>query len=141
MNLKYLLGFVLLLFVSQMAFGQVRSSSRHCFKGAKVTIKGGDTTLVQAKNRLRGANVVRFSTRPLVARFGYVVTDTNHVAKTVTRSNFIDVNKLDPGVHYVYSFSYIGRITGKPGVNIMEKELASYCSQLSDNYVRVEIIE
>ena len=142
MNLKFLFSFLaIFLLLSSMAFGQRRSNSRHCFKGFNVMIKGGDTTLVQAKNRLRGQNIVRLSTRPLVVRYGYVVVDSEHVVEQVLRTNFVDVNKLEPGHHYIYSFSYLGKMVARKGDNIMEEELASYCSQLSDNRVHIEIIE
>lgn len=137
MNLKYLYTILpLLIFVTGL-----NAQTQFCFKGAKIATKSGETALSYTLEELGESLVVRFSTRPLVNAYAYLITDENNNIINVNKNNFVDIATLGAGKYRVWSFSYIGDILAEAGKNAASTQLASFCAELSANFVSLEIID
>ena len=137
MNLNSLLFTVsMVLLTGSIASGQ----SKFCAKGATVSV-GGETELSFLIEDLGDSKVYRFSSRPLVNAYGYLITDEENTILQVSKTNLIDLATLGAGQFRIWSFSYIGDILATPGENAAAIELASFCYGLSKNYVAVEIVD
>ena len=131
------LGFYI--FVGLLCSLSGHTQQRYCYSGAEVKTKAGATELVFQKDSLSPSEVVRFTVRPLVNRYAYLVTDQNDQIIKVSRTNFVEIGDLPVGNYRVWAFSYIGRLTVQPGDFAVSGQLASFCSQLSGNFVSLSI--
>ena len=136
MKLKVLLTWGLLLSVTSST---LLAQSSFCFKGATISLRGGETSLVLQDSLLGDSRIIRFSVRPLVTRYGYIVTDEQNQILKIGLSNLIDFADLEVGKYRVWAFSHVGRITAQPGQIASEVSLASFCDELTSNFVSVEI--
>ncbi len=136
MMLKRLLILNLFLF---FVIGIAYAQSRFCYAGAAIEIKGGGTTFSTNIEDLGESTVIRVSTRPLVTAYGYLVTDENNTIVKVATTNFIEIADLGAGIFRIWAFSYRGDIIAQPGQNAATVDLASFCSELTGNFITVEI--
>ena len=117
----------------------VLAQSRYCYPNSQITFKGGETSLVVQDTALGASMKVRVTVSPLVTRFGYILTDeTNQILK-IGLSNFIEIADLQVGRYRIWAFSHIGDIIATPGDNAATAPLASFCYELTTNYVSLEI--
>lgn len=113
----------------------------YCYSGARITVKGGDTLVTKSIDDIQEGSVVRFSIRPLVNAFAYLITDEENNIIRVTRSNFVPIDGLPVGTYRVWAFSFIGDMLAQPGQNAANATLASFCYELTSNFVLLDIAE
>ncbi|MBX2876374.1 MAG: fasciclin domain-containing protein [Saprospiraceae bacterium] len=129
---KYLSTTIFLLLLS---LGTTQAQGKFCFQGATIKAQSGTPGLVYQDTALNTPEIIRFSTRPQVSPYQYLVTDTNNIIVQVSASNSIDISGLTAGSYRVWSFSYIGTITAEVGQDAGAVQLAAFCSGLSRNFV------
>lgn len=117
------------------------AQGQYCYPGATIQTSDGKTELSFTVQELSDPLVYRFSVRPLTTRYMYIITDDNDKIMTIKQSNLIDLSELGAGKFRIWAASYIGSIFAKPGFDIKSAELASFCYELSENYVAVEITD
>ena len=113
----------------------LQAQGKFCFDGATIKATSGMPGLVYQDTALNTPEIIRFSTRPQVSPYQYLVTDTNNIIVRVSPSNSIDISGLAAGNYRVWSFSYIGSITAAVGQDAGAVQLAAFCSGLSRNFV------
>ncbi len=123
------------IFLILLSLGAVKAQGKFCFEGATVKATSGMPGLVYQDTALNTPEIIRFSTRPQVSPYQYLVTDTNNIIVYVSASNSIDISSLAAGSYRVWSFSYIGTITAEAGQDAAAVQLAAFCSGLSRNFV------
>lgn len=111
------------------------AQGKFCFEGATIKASSGAPGLVYQDTALGSPEIIRFSTRPQVSPYQYLVTDTNNIIVYVSASNSIDISSLAAGNYRVWSFSYIGSITAEVGQDAGAVQLAAFCSGLSRNFI------
>ena len=84
--------------------------------------------------------ILRVTVSPLVNRYGYLITDEANTVVRISPNNFVELAGLASGRYRIWAFSYIGRITVQVGDVATASELASFCFELTRNFVEVEII-
>ncbi len=77
------------------------------------------------------------------SEYSYILTDTFGVLVAVIDENQIDLDSFGPGICLAYGLSHIGDILAEPGDTIVSDDalidnIATVCSQLSDNHVLIE---
>lgn len=84
-------------------------------------------------------SAVRFTAKPAAMPYAFLFTDDFNQILYVSRSNTLDITALaaTPGVYRVWAFSYLGNILAEPGMYADDAYLASYCFQLTTNYIRI----
>lgn len=122
-------------FLMLLSFGAAKAQGKFCFEGATIKASSGAPGLVYQDTALGSPEVIRFSTRPQVSPYQYLVTDTNNIIVYVSASNSIDISSLAAGSYRVWSFSYIGSITAEVGQEASAVQLAAFCSGLSRNFI------
>lgn len=122
-------------FLMLLSFGAAKAQSKFCFEGATIKAASGAPGLVYQDTALGSPEIIRFSTRPQVSPYQYLVTDTNNIIVHVSASNSIDISSLSAGSYRVWSFSYIGSITAEVGQDAGAVQLATFCSGLSRNFI------
>ena len=115
------------------------AQGRFCFENATVQIKGGGTEFFIPAEELGDSKIIRISTRPLVTAYAYLVTDQNNIIIKVGTTNFVEIADLNPGEYRIWSFSYVGEITAEPGQNAGIVQLATFCSELTQNFIKLTI--
>ena len=115
------------------------AQSKFCYEGAVVKAPGGETSLVFELEDLGETRTLRFSTRPLISPYQYLLTDADNIIVSISASNSIDIAGLAAGHYRIWAFSYIGDIIATVGQNAAETQLAAFCSGLSKNFVSLQI--
>lgn len=110
-----------------------------CVENASIEIKGGGTEFFIPVEDLGDSKILRVSTRPLVTAYNYLVTDENNVIVKIENTNFIELADLEVGEYRIWSFSFLGDITAQVGQNAATTQLATACSELSQNFITVNI--
>lgn len=118
-----------------LCWGTGLTQGQFCFQGATIKAQTGAPGLIYEDTALTSPTLIRFSTRPLVSPYQYLVTDTNNLIVQISATNTIDISVLSAGHYRVWSFSFIGEITARLGQPVEEGPLASFCSGLSKNFV------
>lgn len=123
------------IFLILLSLGAIKAQGKFCFDGATIKATSGMPGLVYQDTALNTPEIIRFSTRPQISPYQYLVTDTNNIIVRVSPSNSIDISGLTAGSYRVWSFSYIGSITAEAGQDAGTVQLAAFCSGLSRNFV------
>ncbi len=124
-----------IIFLMLLSFGALKAQGKFCFQGASIKAQSGLPGLVYQDTALNSPEIIRFSTRPLVSPYQYLVTDTNNIIVMVSPSNSINISGLTAGSYRVWSFSFIGEITAEVGQDASAVQLAAFCSGLSRNFI------
>ena len=125
-------GCILLLLSAQ-------AQSQFCYRGAEIRIKGGGSNFSISADEMGESELLRVTVSPLVNRYGYLITDESNTVLRISPTNFVELAGLNTGRYRIWAFSYIGRITVGEGEVATESRLASFCYELTRNFVEVEI--
>lgn len=126
-------------FLFLFSLNGLSAQSKFCYEGAVIKAPGGETSLVFELEDLGETRILRFSTRPLISPYQYLLTDADNTIVSISASNSIDIAGLAAGNYRIWAFSYIGDIIATVGQNAAETQLAAFCSGLSKNFVSLQI--
>ena len=141
MNIKQLFFSSCLLFLVTTISTAQETKARWCYENATISVKGNSDTLSFMLEELGDTKVIRFSSRPLVTAYAYLITDEQNIIVKVSHTNFVELADLPAGKYRVWSFSYIGNISAEVGQDAAATQLASFCSALSQNFIPLEIVD
>lgn len=107
-----------------------------CLENVTIATASGETSLLTCQ----GDSVdgpVKFKTSTQAMPFAYVLVDTEGTILHLGLGTSIDLSPYQDGEYRVYAFSFLGTLLAEVGDNLFTTELASYCYELTVNYVTV----
>jgi hypothetical protein len=105
-----------------------------CIDNVTIATATGETSLLTCQgDDVDG--IVKFKTSTSAFPFAYVVVDEAGTIFWIGLTNNIDLSPFQDGEYRIYAFSFLGSLIAEVGGNIFTDELASYCYELTINYV------
>ncbi len=110
--------------------------------GGSIQTLGGQTMIEGcSQNNVPELLILETTSSSLPANYRYVITDTNNlIIIPDIEGSIIDFDGAAPGVYRVWGVSFTGEFNAAFGMNVLEDELSTECSQASANPVEVRML-
>ncbi|KAA3628077.1 MAG: hypothetical protein DWQ02_19395, partial [Bacteroidetes bacterium] len=114
--------------------GQLFADDFPCLEDVTISTQSGETTLLACQGDIVDG-FVKFKTSSQAMPFAYVVVDESGTILLLSLGSNLDLTAFQNGSYRIYAFSFLGSLYAEVGDNIFTDELASYCYELTVNYV------
>ncbi|MCB0651903.1 MAG: T9SS type A sorting domain-containing protein [Saprospiraceae bacterium] len=105
-----------------------------CLQDVTISTSSGATSLMSCQGDIVNG-LVKFKTSTQGMPFAYVVVDEDGTILLVSLNSTLNLSPFQNGAYRVYAFSFMGSLLAEVGDNIFTDDLASYCYELTVNYI------
>ena len=114
--------------------GKLFADDFPCLEDVTISTQSGETTLLACQGDIVDG-FVKFKTSSQAMPFAYVVVDESGTILLLSLGSNLDLTPFQNGSYRIYAFSFLGSLQAEIGDNIFTDELASFCYELTVNYV------